>query len=243
VDEHTRAADTGGQAGRRTRWDAERNRQALLDTARELYAADGIDVPLEAIARTAGVGIGTLYRHFPRGKEQLVAEALVHQAGRYLDAARRALEVVDPWAGFTGFVTDICALQEDHLGLADLLAMALPDDERVEEIRQEAYDACIELIERAKATGRLRPDVVGEDILLVLMANAAVVGITRQVAPRASRRIVGLLLQAMASTSAAAALPAPPSSDEMRRAMVRLAGSRGCARSQPLTADAVQVRN
>ncbi|HVC25286.1 MAG TPA: helix-turn-helix domain-containing protein [Acidimicrobiales bacterium] len=214
---------------RRTRVDAERNRQRILRVARDLYATAGVDLPLETIARSAGVGIATLYRHFPRGKEQLVAEALVEQASRYLDAARRALAEPDGWVGFTTFVEEICAMQADHLGLADLLAMVLPADEQVEAIRRQANDACVELIDKAKATGELREDFAGEDLLLVLMANAAVLQVTRDAAPNASPRLVSLFLQAVATRAAITPLPAAPSSEQMREAMVRLAGSRGCA--------------
>jgi AcrR family transcriptional regulator len=214
---------------RQTRFDAERNRQTILRVARDLYGTTGVDVPLETIARAAGVGIATLYRHFPRGKEQLVAEALVEQANRYLDAAQRALAHTDAWSGFTSFVEEISALQADHLGLADLLAMVLPANEEVEAIRERANDACVELIERAKATGELRRDFAGEDLLLLLVANAAVVQVTKDDAPRASPRFVALLLQGMASHAASTPLPAPPTTDEMRAAMAHLATSRGCA--------------
>ena len=211
---------------RRTRFDAERNRQTILRVARDLYATTGVDVPLETIARSAGVGIATLYRHFPRGKEQLVAEALVEQANRYLDAAHRALAHSDAWSGFTSFVEDICALQADHLGLADLLAMVLPANEEVEAIRQRANEACVDLIERAKATGKLRRDFAGEDLVLLLVANAAVVQVTKDDAPRASPRFVSISLQAMASHAATTVLPPPPTTEELRGAMAQLATSR-----------------
>jgi len=231
VDERPAVSAEVAVRARRTRWDAERNRRSLLRAARDAYATAGIDVPLEAIARSAGVGIATLYRHFPRGKEQLVAEALIEQAERYLKAALRALAQPDAWTGFVTFVEEICAMQARHAGLADLLAMVLPADEQVETIRQQAQDACVELIERAKATRKLREDVVGEDLLLVLTAHAAVVQVTRDAAPEAPPRIVALLLQAMASHETDAPLPPAPSTDQMRRAMARLASSRGCAAS------------
>jgi AcrR family transcriptional regulator len=212
---------------RRPRADAERNRSAVLEAAQRLYADQGVDVSLEEIARRAGVGVGTLYRHFPRGKEQLVAEALVGQAARYGAVARRALATTDPWLGFVGFVREICAMQAGDLGLGDLLAMVLPASERAEQLRREANDLAIEIIDRAKGTGRLRADLVGEDLLLLLIAHAAVVQVTRHDAPAASSRLVALFLDAVSATGAP--LPDPPSSEQMRRAMARLACSRGCA--------------
>jgi AcrR family transcriptional regulator len=214
---------------RRTRSDAERNKLALLGAAQALYADHGVDVSLEEIARRAGVGIGTLYRHFPRGKEQLVAEALVGQIGRYLTAAQNALAAADPWKGFVAFVQEICAMQEGDLGLSDLLAMALPANQQVEQLRRQANELVVRLIERAKQTGKLRANFAGEDLLLLLIANASVVQVTRAGAPGASRRLVSLFLAAAGTAEARVRLAAAPSSDQMIEAMARLAADRGCA--------------
>src|ERR1039458_2402003 len=159
---------------RRPRSDAARNRAALLTAAQALYAERGIDVSLEEIARSARVGIGTLYRNFPRGKEQLVSEALVEQVSRYVEAAERALAIPDPWGGFATFVTDICAMQEGDAGFSDLLATVLPEDAGVEELRSQANAMAIELMDRAKSAGALRPEVVGGDLLLLLVLDNAV---------------------------------------------------------------------
>jgi AcrR family transcriptional regulator len=216
-------------ARRRPRSDAARNRAALLAAAQTLYAERGIDVSLEEIARSAGVGIGTLYRNFPRGKEQLVAEALVEQVTRYVEAAQRALAIVDPWEGFATFVADICAMQEGDAGFSDLLATVLPADAAVEELRDQANTLANDLMDRAKAAGVLRPEVVGEDLLLLLVSNAAVLTVTRQDAPAASRRVVALFLDAVRAAGPMTRLPDPPTSAQMHRAMSRMWATRGCA--------------
>ena len=216
---------------RRPRSDAARNRAALLAAAQALYAERGIDVSLEEIARSAGVGIGTLYRNFPRGKEQLVSEALIGQVSRYVEAAERARALPDPWDGFATFVADICTMQEGDAGFSDLLATVLPEDAEVEELRSRANAMAIELMDRAKAAGALRTEVVGEDLLLLLIANTAVLAVTREDAPAASRRVVALFLDAVRAKAPRTALPDPPSSEEMVRAMTRIAASRGCASS------------
>jgi hypothetical protein len=162
-----------------------------------------------------------------------VAEALAGQAARCVAAAQRGLAARDPWRGFAGFVEEICALQAGHLGLGDLLAMVLPAGERAEQLRREAHSLVIEIIERAKAAGRLRADVVAEDLLLLLIANAAAVHVTRHDAPAASRRIVALFLAAVGTAGTAAPLADPPSPEQMRRAMRRLASSRGCGAGRP----------
>ncbi len=224
------AADAAGACGghRRLRVDAERNRAALLDAAREVFAEQGLEASLEEIALRAGVGIATLYRRFPN-RGQLVAAALVGNFAQYAEAAERALAVPDPWAGFAGFIERICELQAADRGLSDLLSMALPGDERIEQLRRLANDRVVELIERTKAGGWLREDFVGEDILLLLVAHAAVVDVTREDAPDAPRRFVALMLDAFQRRDGAA-LPAPPTTAQMTRAMLRLAGERGCGK-------------
>jgi AcrR family transcriptional regulator len=229
--EAAEAAEAAGAASsceghRRLRVDAERNRAALLDAAREVFAEQGLEAPLEEIALRAGVGIATLYRRFPN-RGQLVAAALVGNFAQYAEAAECALAVPDPWAGFAGFIERICELQAADRGLSDLLSMALPGDERIEQLRRLANDRVVELMERTKAAGRLREDFVGEDILLLLVAHAAVVDVTRQDAPDARRRFVALMLDAFQRRDGAV-LPAPPTTAQIKTAMLRLAGERGC---------------
>lgn len=214
------------QAPRRLRADAERNRAAILAAAREVFAEQGLEAPLEEIAARAGVGIATLYRRFP-AREQLVAAALVKKITQYAEAASQALAAPDPWAGFASFVEQICELQADDRGLSDLLCMALPADEQVEQLRRLANDQVVELVERAKAASQLREDFVGEDLLLLLIANAAILHVTRSDAPGAWRRFVALALDAFQRRDAPS-LPAPPSTAEMAQAMLRLARERGC---------------
>lgn len=213
---------------RRPRADAVRNRVALLAAAQTLYAERGIDVPLEEIAKQAGVGIATLYRNFPRGKVQLVSEATVGQVTRSVDVARAALTIPDPWQGFVTFVEEICAMQEGDAGFRDVLVTMLPGDERVDELRRQGHELAIELTERAKATGKLRSDVVHQDLLLLLVANAAVLTATRRDAPDASRRLVALFLDAVGTRWQRSTLPDPPTDQEMFQAMTRLATTRGC---------------
>ncbi|HEY5984990.1 MAG TPA: helix-turn-helix domain-containing protein [Streptosporangiaceae bacterium] len=211
---------------RRMRMDAERNRAAIVAAAQQVFTEQGLEAPLEEIARRAGVGIATLYRRFP-AREQLVAAALVGKVSQYAEAAEQALAVPDPWTGFASLVERVCELQAGDRGLSDLLSMALPADERVEQLRKLANDQAVELVNRAKAAGQLREDFVGEDLLLLLIAHAAVVHVTRTDAPNAGRRFMALMLNAFQCRDAPR-LPRPPSTAQMARAMLRLARARGC---------------
>jgi AcrR family transcriptional regulator len=224
---HRLPADPAGrQAPRQLRADAARNRAAIVAVAREVFAEQGLAAPLEAIAVRAGVGIATLYRRFPT-REKLVAAALTEKVAEYAEAAEQALADADPWAGFAGFVQRICELQAGDRGLSDLLSMTLSADEHVEQLRRTANDRVVTLIERAKAAGRLREDFVVEDLVLLLIATAAVMHVTHADAPGAWRRFVALALDAFRRRDSPG-LPAPPTPAQMTRAMFRLAAERGC---------------
>ena len=214
------------QPRRRLRADAVRNRDAIVAVARDVFAERGLEAPLEVIAARAGVGIATLYRRFPT-REKLVAAALTEKVAEYAEAAEQALAVADPWDGFAGFVQRICELQAGDRGLSDLLSMTLSADEQIEELRRMANDRVITLIERAKADGTLRQDFAGEDLVLLLIATAAVMHVTRADAPGAWRRFVALALDAFRHQDSPG-LPDPPTTAQMTRAMHRLAAERGC---------------
>jgi hypothetical protein len=104
----------------------------------------------------------------------------------------------------------VCHLLRLHdRGLTDVLTMTSPADERFEAARTRAYAGFVELVSRAKATGRLRPDFSPEDLAMVLIANAGVVNATGDAAPGTWRRLVAYFIQAFAA-EAAQPLPDPP---------------------------------
>jgi hypothetical protein len=139
----------------------------------------------------------------------------------YSQAIDDALADPDPWHGFCAFIERVCQMQADDRGLADVLTMTFPTARAFEEERNRSANALTELLERAKATGRLRVDFAHQDVLLILMANAGVVTATRDAAPDAWRRLVGYLIQSFAA-KAAQPLPDPPTPTQMYRALMRL---------------------
>lgn len=212
------------------RVDAERNRQRILATARELFAEHGLDVPMEDLARRAKVGVGTLYRRYPTRADLIVA-AFENKMRDYAEAARQALADPDPWSGFRGYVEKICAMQARDRGFTAVLTMTFPTAKQFEADRDRAFTDFSTLVDRAKAAGTLRADFVTEDMPLFLMANAGVLAATADTAPDAWRRIVAYLTQACATT-AAQPLPAPPKAREIYKAMLRATRPQ---RSQPTT--------
>ena len=201
------------------RRDAARNRDKLIEAAQAVFAEQGLDVPLGAVADRACVGIGTLYRRFPT-RDALIAAAFEDRMAEYVRVAEEALEDPDPWTGFAGFVEHICEMQAADRGVGDVFTRTLPAAPVLEEQRERGYAYVVRLIERAKLAGRLRPDVTPEDLPLLLMANAGVVEATGDAAPRASRRFVALMLEAFRPDGASVLAP-PVDPRDMYRALRR----------------------
>lgn len=210
-----------GREVRGLRVDAERNRARIVTAAQAAFAEHGLDVPLEEVAARAGVGIATLYRRFPT-REDLIAASFEARVAEYAEAAEVALRAPDGWSGFCAYVERICAMQAADRGLKDVLTRTLPNAKALEGHRKRRYELSVRLIDRAKAEGTLRSDLVPEDLILLLMANAGVVQGAGEAAPDAWRRLVGLLLDGFRS-EAATPLPPPASPRQMMRAMRRLA--------------------
>lgn len=206
------------------RADAERNRQRVLAAACEVFAESGIEVKVEEIARRAGVGVGTLYRRYPT-RADLVAAAFEAKMREFTDSTRAALADPDPWRGFCSLVEQVCAMQAEDRGFAEVLTRTFPAAKQLEAERDRAYADFSALVERAKAAGKLRPDFAAQDLPLFLMANAGVLALTADVAPEAWRRVVGYLLQACAADRAQP-LPDPPAPSDVYQAMVRLSRER-----------------
>jgi AcrR family transcriptional regulator len=202
------------------RADAERNRQRIVAAARRMFAEHGLEVPMEEIARQAGVGVGTLYRRYPT-RGDLIAAAFEAKMSAYAEAAREALADPDPWRAFCAYVERICAMQAGDRGFTMVLTMTFPTARRFEGERRRAFADFTTLVERAKAAGKLRADFVAEDLPMFLMANAGVLAATTGPASETWRRLVGYLLQACAAP-AAQPLPDPPTPRQMYRALLQV---------------------
>jgi len=196
------------------RADALHNRNRIVEVARELFATRGIDVPMAAIARHAGVGVATLYRRFPT-KESLVIEVFADEFEACASVVDDALADQDPWRGFRTFIEKVCAMQAADRGFSTAFIAALPDAVGVERQRDRIMRGFAELTRRAKESGHLRADFVPDDLALLLIANC---GITSEATPAASRRLVAYLLDAFRAKPAE---PLPPSAPLSLREIFR----------------------
>ncbi len=188
------------------RADARRNRDRIVEVARELFADRGLDVPMAAIARHARVGVATLYRRFPT-KESLVTEVFADQFEACVSVIDDALADPDPWRGFCAAIEKVCTMQAVDRGFSAAFIAAFPDAVDIERERHRAIQGFAELTRRAKATGQLRADFAQDDLVLLVMANGGIITESAEVAQAASRRLVAYLLSAFRAEQAE---PLPP---------------------------------
>ncbi|MFI6340240.1 TetR/AcrR family transcriptional regulator [Streptomyces sp. NPDC050535] len=188
------------------RSDALDNRARILEAARALFSADGLNVPMREIARRAGVGPATLYRRFPT-KQMLVTEAFADQAHACRVIVDEGCADPDPWRGFCLVVEKVCDLHARDRGFTEAFLSTFPDVADVAANREYTLKAVAELAQRAKEAGRLRPDFVLDDLILILMANKGIHTTTPATQVAASRRFAGLVIQAFEAGPQHAPLP------------------------------------
>ena len=190
------------------RRDAQRNRERIVAGARELFADEGIGVSVEEITRRAGVGMGTLYRHFPT-KEELVDAVLEEAFDAYVELAEGALEEKDRWTAFATFLEQALELHAANRGLMDVVVTSERGRDRAQAVRLRIAPLVAKLVERAQAEGTLREDLAAEDVPVVFWACARVIQATADVAPDLWRRHLALYLDGLRAATATP-LPVPP---------------------------------
>lgn len=192
------------------RADAERNRQAIICAAGDVFAAEGTGVTLEHIASAAGVGVGTIYRRFST-IEQLIAvvfeEKMIRYADRSEEAAKQAL--TEPWEAFRDYVLFIMQQQANDIAFSDVILSPKRGTELFREQTRRALRASIELVDRVKEAGAIRPDFEHSDLYLLTNANSGLIRGTRRVAPEAWKRFAQYMLQSFRHPSDDGELVAP----------------------------------
>jgi AcrR family transcriptional regulator len=192
-----------------------------VSAARKAFAEDGLEVSVEEIARSAGVGIATLYRRFPT-KEELIDAVLEDAFAEIRGAAEAALELEDAWVGLTTFLEWVFELHVGNRGLKDVIESDQHGRQRLEAARAELRPRVAEIFSRAQLQGTLRMDFVEEDIPMLFWTGGRVAELTASVAPDFWRRYLGLMLDGL-RTDAATPLTHPPLTREQ---LERVAGAR-----------------
>jgi AcrR family transcriptional regulator len=223
------AGATSAAQPRRMRADALRNRQRLLDAARDALIEQGANAPLDDIARRAGVGIGTLYRRFP-DRPTLLRQVALDLLWRSADEGASALaEEPDGFAALARYM---------HRALDLRIAAAMPvvvgqlrmeEDAELMTARQASVEPLDQIIAKAHRDGALRPDVASGDIglLLVRLTRPLPGPFPPEVNQRLAHRHLDLFLAGLRSSNhPGASLPGPDMTFGDLRAMARTTRSR-----------------
>ncbi|QXJ23880.1 TetR/AcrR family transcriptional regulator [Actinomadura graeca] len=198
--------ETTAPPARPLRADVRRNRENLLAAAREIFAAHGAEASLESVAERAGVGIGTLYRHFPTRQDLL--ETLLTDG--YVQLGQRADELLDdpsPGAALVAWLEAFIAQVTPFRGMAASVMVTLRDE------RSELFHAChamrssgATLFARAQEAGSVPPGTAFLDVLRL----AGAIAMATEGEPVVSGRLLDLAVRGVIPGSAATSVTGPP---------------------------------
>jgi AcrR family transcriptional regulator len=185
------------------RSDARRNRERLVVAAREVFAEQGVSASMEAIARKAGVGVGTLYRHFPTRLD--VVEAVYEDDVQELsDAAQRLVSTMEPRAAVTAFFDAFLNYAQRKKTLLAELHQAFEKNPAMRSRNRERIDAAFDLvIDHAKEAGVVRGDISGSDITQLVAPICTNESLSRN----QTKRLMGMILDGLCVTPQEAAAP------------------------------------
>ena len=188
------------------RADAARNRKQLLTAAADEFAAHGLDASVADIAKRAGVGKGTVFRHFPT-KDDLIAAIVLERIGTLTEAGEHLLDTPDPGAALLEFLT-IAARARQQLDLSFLQGAATLSPEATA-AEDRLYRTIHALVDRARDHGAVRPDVTGTDVVLLMCAPNHVVGYLTDPPPDLWQRYLAIIFDGL-RPEGAHPLPQPP---------------------------------
>jgi AcrR family transcriptional regulator len=173
------------------RADAARNRQKLLDAAGRAFADEGTQVSLESVAKRAGVGIGTLYRHFPT-RDALVEAVYRHEVAQVSAAAGELLAEHSADVALAEWMNRFLDYMATKRGMADALqAMVASNSELFKESRSQMVGAIGELLDAGIASGTIRADANADDVFRAM-------GVAKSIDdPEQARRVLGLLVDGL----------------------------------------------
>jgi AcrR family transcriptional regulator len=157
-------------ADKTMRADARRNREKLLEAAAELFASEGTDVSLETVAKRAGVGIGTLYRHFPT-RDALLAETYRNEVALVADGAAELLATLPPDQAMEQWLERFIAYAAAKRGMAAALKqLNVSREELFPEAQRRIGETIARLLRAGVEAGTIRPDVTSDDVYRATMA-------------------------------------------------------------------------
>lgn len=158
------AGDGGPGRARPLRADARRNRERLAAAARDVFAQQGVDASMEAIAKAAGVGVGTLYRHFPT-RLDVVEAAYRTNVDELTAAADQAVATLGPFEALAAFIDAFVRYAEGKRTMLAEIRRAFEKDPTLQgRLREQIEAAWDTVVAHAHAGGAIRPDITSADL-------------------------------------------------------------------------------
>ena len=158
------------------RADAQRNRDRILEVARETFTQEGLSVPVDLIAERANVGVGTFYRHFPN-KEVLASAILASRLESLIGEAEQLKGAPDPGDAFFGFLRLMAERSSADMALADAFTEAGYDVKSGSaEFKERLLETLGRMLRRAQASGAVRTDLTSSDVLALMAASCMATG-------------------------------------------------------------------
>lgn len=201
-----------------SRRDAVRNRQRLIAAGREVFAEHGVQATLEEVARRAGLGIGTLYRHFPT-RDALIEVIFEEHIAHVLGAAEEAAADENAWRGLVHFLERVLPLQAQNLPLRDVFLRHPAAEGHIAEQRRKIAPLLERTVQRARRQGTLRADFALSDLLFAMWSFWPLFEATAGVAPNAWRRHLRILLDGMRPQAATRQTVRPLTRPQVERAV------------------------
>jgi AcrR family transcriptional regulator len=182
--------------GRPMRSDARRNRERVLRAAETVFSEMGLRAQIEEVARRAGVGVGTVCRHFPT-KQALIEAVLEAMYESLLQDALRAQDQPDAGAAFQTFFYALSEFQARHRALAEHMATELELPVAAQSVREALRRAIGELVTRAQDAGAIRSDIGPADVALLFSGVAHATALAGDLQPVLRKRYVALILDGL----------------------------------------------
>lgn len=188
------------------RADAARNRELLLAAAADEFAERGLDASVADIASRAGVGKGTVFRHFAT-KDDLIAAIVLDRVEALNTIGERLLDAADPGAALLEFLT-VAARQRQQRDLS-FLREAGELNAEVTRVRAQMFQTVHMLVDRAREHGAVRADITGTDVILLMCAPSYVTSYLPDAPPNLWQRYLAIIFDGL-RPEGAHPLPQPP---------------------------------
>ncbi|MGY4710316.1 TetR/AcrR family transcriptional regulator [Mycolicibacterium sp. CBM1] len=178
------------------RKDAQRNRQRVIEAARDLFAQKGLEPNMNDVAHHAGVGVGTVYRRFAT-KAELLEAVFLDGLKQMMELAELALQQDDSWDGFVWLVEQMAKISATDRGLREMAFSNYSSGTRLNATKEHLVPALTRIVERTQADGYLRPEIAATDMPIISLLAGTVSEFAGGVNGDLWRRYVALFIEGL----------------------------------------------